>query len=145
VGSWPAGDAFFDVLHKALIERRRGTPRFRQGDALGQQPALGKRRTDDGYRVMILLDQDFGALPDLGQDGVDVAGEFGFGNAERPHIHDHSGYSSSWGTHEGRPMPKKPKKQKNRRQPTRFHLPATRSPATNAPHLRPLESRTILD
>ena len=44
---------------------------------------------------MILLDQDFGALLDLGQDGVDVAGKFGFGNAERPHTHDHSGYSPS--------------------------------------------------
>ena len=32
---------------------------------------------------------------DFGQNGVDVTGEFGFGNAERPHIHDHSGYSSS--------------------------------------------------
>jgi hypothetical protein len=30
-------------------------------------------------------------LLDLGQDGMDVAGEFGFGNAELPHIHGHTG------------------------------------------------------
>jgi hypothetical protein len=40
---------------------------------------------------MILLNNDFGSLPDLRQDAVDIASEFGFGNAKRRHIHDHSG------------------------------------------------------
>ena len=31
-----AGDAFFDVLHEALIKSLCGTPRFGHGDALGQ-------------------------------------------------------------------------------------------------------------
>jgi hypothetical protein len=34
-------EAFCDVLHEFLIERHRRIPCFRQGDALGQQPALG--------------------------------------------------------------------------------------------------------
>ncbi len=31
-----AGDAFFDILHKAFVERCRGAPRLGQGDALRQ-------------------------------------------------------------------------------------------------------------
>src|SRR5579871_3505074 len=38
--------------------RMPAVPGFGQGDALRQQPALGKRRTDDSNRAMILLDYD---------------------------------------------------------------------------------------
>jgi hypothetical protein len=44
---------------------------------------------------MVLLHDHLGALLDLGQDGVDIAGELGFRDAERPHSFDHSVYHSS--------------------------------------------------
>jgi hypothetical protein len=49
---------------------------------------------DDCNRAMVLLNDDFSALLDLGKHGMDVASEFGFGNADSHHRFDNSAYLS---------------------------------------------------
>ncbi len=53
-----------------------GDPRFSDGDALGQQSGLGKRRTNKRDWKTVLLDQDLGAFLDVCQYGMNAAGEF---------------------------------------------------------------------
>ena len=69
--------------------------RLRQSDALADFPARTLRRLDDGHRTMVLLHDHLDAFLDLGQHAVDIAGEFGFCNADRYHCFDHSVYSLS--------------------------------------------------
>src|SRR5450432_3043367 len=69
--------------------------RLHQRDALTDFPAWSLRRLDDGHRTMVLLHDHLDAFLDLGQYGVNIAGEFGFGNADRGHVFDRS-VSSSW-------------------------------------------------
>jgi hypothetical protein len=52
-------------------------PCFRQCDTLDDLLAGTLRRIDDGYGAIILLGDYLGALLDLRQHGVDIAGEFG--------------------------------------------------------------------
>ena len=73
------------VLHETLIQRRRGTPCFGEGNALGKQATRGLWAMDDRYATMILLDNHLVALADPGEHATDVAGEFGLGNANRRH------------------------------------------------------------
>src|SRR5438876_6983548 len=44
---------------------------------------------------MVLFDDDLDALPDFLHDGMHIAGEFGFGNADGSHVLDHSLFSPS--------------------------------------------------
>src|SRR6266516_5023639 len=44
---------------------------------------------------MVLFDDDLNALLHLLQDGMHIAGKFGFGNADGAHVSDHSLFSAS--------------------------------------------------
>ena len=44
---------------------------------------------------MILLHDHLDSRPHLGKDSVDIAGEFGFCDAERPHMCDYSGHGKN--------------------------------------------------
>jgi hypothetical protein len=45
--------------------------------------------------MMVLFDDYFQALPDLGQDGMEVAGKFSFGDTDRTNASDDTCSSSA--------------------------------------------------
>ena len=76
-----AGDNGLQVLSEVGIECDRGVPFLRLPEDLRDGPSAPVRRTNDRQWTLVLLHDYLGALRDLGQDGVNIAGEFGFRNA----------------------------------------------------------------
>lgn len=64
---------------------------LRECDALADLPPGALRRSDDGYGTMVLLHDHLDAFLDLGQHGVDIAGEFSFCDASSLDAADMSG------------------------------------------------------
>jgi hypothetical protein len=81
-----AGDDFFEVFAKVLIERdgRVAPPRFVQN--VGDGPSAAVRRSNYGNRPMILLlDDHLAALFDFLQHRAHVAGQFSLGDPHSRH------------------------------------------------------------
>ena len=84
------------IWHRRIAELRFIC--LRKSDALADFPAWTLRRPDDGHGTMVLLHNHLDALLDLGQHGMDIAGEFGFRNVNRRHLFDDtvSSLSPAW-------------------------------------------------
>ena len=83
-------DAFFDVARKLVVDECSGASRFQIREDFGDQPACRFGRFDHCERPLVSFDDDLDALPDFLQDGMHIAGKFGFRNANGVHVTDHS-------------------------------------------------------
>ena len=85
-----AGDNRLQVLSEVRIECDCGVALLRVPEDLRDGPSAPVRCANHRRGTMVVLHDHFDAFLDLGQHGVDIAGEFGLRNADRCHRFDHS-------------------------------------------------------
>lgn len=85
-----AGDNRLQVPSEVRIECDRGVALLRVPEDLRDGPSAPVRCANHRRGTMVVLHDHFDAFLDLGQHGVDIAGEFGLRNADRCHRFDHS-------------------------------------------------------
>jgi hypothetical protein len=64
--------------------------RLRQSDAFAELPARTLRRPDNRHGLVVMLHDHLDTVLDPNQHSMDIAGEFGFCDADRRHILDDS-------------------------------------------------------
>jgi hypothetical protein len=64
--------------------------RLRQSDAFAELPARTLRRPDNRHGLVVMLDDHLDTVLDSHKHSMDIAGEFGFCDADRRHNYDDS-------------------------------------------------------
>jgi hypothetical protein len=65
-------DALFYIPHEAFVEGYGRAARLSSSDAFRQQRGLGKRRTDESHRVMVVFNDYFHTFADFLEHGGKV-------------------------------------------------------------------------
>lgn len=80
-----AGNDLFEVFAEARVQRNSRVFPLGFTKDVRDWPSARLRRANHGDGPVILLDDDFDALLDLDQHGVEVARDFGFAHVDGGH------------------------------------------------------------